>query len=56
MREKMKTMSEPLLSYLHAWKTDANQKISHPIDENRDGHSSGSRALREQFRRDHPRY
>jgi len=45
-----------LLSYLHAWKTDANQKISHPIDENRDGHGSRSRALREQFRRDHPGY
>lgn len=45
-----------LSSYLHAWKTDANQKISHPIDENRDGHGGGSRALREQFRRDHPGY
>lgn len=46
----------PLSSYLHAWKTDANQKISHPIDENRDGHGGRSRALREQFRRDHPGY
>lgn len=43
-------------SYLHAWKTDANQKISHPIDEDRDGHGGGSRTLREQLRRDHPGY
>lgn len=41
-------------SYLHAWKTDADQEISQPIDEDRDRHSGGSGALGEQFRRDHP--
>lgn len=44
-----------MISYLHTWKTDANHKISYPIDEDRDRHGRRSRTLREQFGRDHPR-
>lgn len=44
-----------LIPYLHTWKTDANHKISYPIDEDRDRHGRRSRTLREQFGRDHPR-
>lgn len=42
-------------TYFHAGEADADDEISHPVDQHGDGHGAGPRALREQLGGDHPR-
>lgn len=42
-------------AHLKAGESDADDKVGHPIDEHRDGHSTGTRPLGEELGSDHPR-